>query len=59
VLSFRSGVPSLGDVRGLKSVISWANLYQCGDAIDVRGDADTKRLGTPDLVYSNKLTDID
>jgi hypothetical protein len=24
-------------------------LYQWGDAIDVKGDADTKRLGTPAL----------
>ena len=31
----------------LKSVISWVHLYQWRDATDVRGDADTKRLGTP------------
>ena len=57
----RSGVPNLGDAshwwdaRGLMSVISWVHLYQWGDAIDVRGDVDTKRLGTPDLV--NGITD--
>jgi hypothetical protein len=51
-----AGVPNLGDAspwgdaRGLKSVISWVHLYQWGDAIDVRGDADTKRLGTPGLM---------
>jgi hypothetical protein len=45
-----TGVPNLGDARGLKSVISWVHLYQWGDAIDVRGDADTKRLGTPALL---------
>jgi hypothetical protein len=45
----RPGVPNLGDTRGLKSVISWVHLYQWGDAIVVRGDTDTKRLGTPDL----------
>jgi hypothetical protein len=56
-LCSRSGVPNLGDAspwgdaRGLKSVISWVHLYQWGDAIDVRGDADTKRLGTPALDY--------
>ncbi len=36
-----------GDARGLKVVFTWVHLYQWGDAIDVRGDADTKRLGTP------------
>jgi hypothetical protein len=46
---FRAGVPNLGDARGLKSVISWVHLYQVGDAIDLRGDTDTKRLGTPGL----------
>ncbi len=50
------GVPNLGDAshwgdaKGLISVISWEHLYQWGDAIDVRGDADTIRLGTPGLV---------
>jgi hypothetical protein len=28
-------------------VKSWVQLYQWGDVIDVRGDADAKRLGTP------------
>jgi hypothetical protein len=46
---YRTRVPNLGDARGLKSVISWVHLYQWGDAIDVKGDADTKRLGTPAL----------
>ena len=51
-----AGVPKLGDAshwgdaKGLISVISWEHLYQWGDAIDVRGDADTIRLGTPGLV---------
>ncbi len=49
------GFPTRGDARGLISVISWVHLYQWGDAIDVRGDVDTKRLGTPDLV--NGITD--
>jgi hypothetical protein len=26
-------------------LITWVYLYQWGDATDVRGDADTKRLG--------------
>ena len=39
----------MGDARGLNSVIFWVHLYQWGDAIDVRGDADTKRLGTRGL----------
>ena len=43
---FGAGVPNLGDARGLKSVMCWV---QWGDAIVVRGDADTKRLGTLDL----------
>ncbi len=30
-------------------MISWVHLYQWGDTIDVRGDADKKRLGTTDL----------
>ncbi len=52
---FRPGVPNLGDaspwgdVRGLKVVLTWVHLYQWGDATDVRGDAVTKRLGTPGL----------
>jgi hypothetical protein len=45
-----AGVPNLGDVRGLKVVFTWVHLYQWGDAIDVKGDADTKRLETPVLV---------
>jgi hypothetical protein len=36
-------------MRGLNSVISWVHLYQWGDATDVRGDVDAKRLGTPAL----------
>ncbi len=53
--STRSGVPNLGDaspwgdLSDLKSVITWVHLYQWGDATDVGGDADTKRLGTPEL----------
>ena len=43
----RTGVPDQGDARGLKVVLTWVHLYQWGDAFDVRGDADTKRLGTP------------
>jgi hypothetical protein len=52
---FKSGVPNLGDTspwgdaRGIKSVISLVHLYQWGDAIEVRGDAEVKRLGTPGL----------
>jgi hypothetical protein len=55
LIKFRSGVPNLGDAspwgdtRGLKSVIYWVHLYQWGDATDVKGDAATKRLGTPGL----------
>ncbi len=30
-------------------MFAWVHLYQWGDAIDVKGDADTKRLGTPAL----------
>jgi hypothetical protein len=51
----RAGVPNLGDasprgdLRGLKPVIIWLLLYQWGDAIGLRGDAETKRLGTPVL----------
>jgi hypothetical protein len=30
----------------IKSVISWVHLYQWGHTIDIRGEADTKRLGT-------------
>ncbi len=33
----------------LKVVFTWVPLYQWGDAIDVKGDADPKRLGTPAL----------
>ena len=52
-LYYRPGVPNLGDAspwgdsRGLKLVFTWVHLYQWGDAIDVKADADTKRLGTP------------
>ncbi len=35
-------------MRGLKVVVTWVHLYQWGDAI-VKGDADTKSLGTPAL----------
>ncbi len=35
----------------IKSVISWEYLYQWGDTIDVRVEADTKRLGTPALKH--------
>jgi hypothetical protein len=49
-LWFSAGVPNLGDARGLKSVIYWVHLYQWGDAIDVWGDADPKRLEAPGLV---------
>ncbi len=45
----KTEAPNLGDARGLNSVIFWVHLYQWGDAIDVRGDADTKRLRTPGL----------
>jgi hypothetical protein len=48
-LIHRSGVPNLGDVRGLKVVITWVHLYQRGDATDVKGDVGTKRLGAPAL----------
>jgi hypothetical protein len=52
-----SGVPNLGDAspwgdaRGLKLVFTWVYLHQWGDTIDVGGggDADTERLGTPEL----------
>jgi hypothetical protein len=53
-----SGVPNLGDaspwgdVRGFKSVISWVYLYQRGNAIEVRGDAEAKRLETPAQMLS-------
>jgi hypothetical protein len=59
-LYYRPGVPNLGDAspwgdaRGLKVVFTWVHLYQWGDAIDVKGDADTKRLGTPDIRDSQK-----
>jgi hypothetical protein len=52
-----SGVPNLGDASpwgdasGSISMISWVHLYQWGDAIDVRGDAEAKRLGSPALRY--------
>ncbi len=46
------GVPNLGDARGLKVMFTWVHLYQWGDAIDVKGDADTKRLGTPGIHHS-------
>jgi hypothetical protein len=43
------GFPTWRRERSLKYVISWVHLYQWGNAIVVRGDADTKRLGTPAL----------
>ncbi len=49
VVGSKTGVPNLGYARGLKAVFTWVHLYQWGDAIDVKGDADTKRLGTPGL----------
>jgi len=51
----RAGFPNLGDVRGLKVVVTWVHLYQWGDAIDVKGDADAKRLGTPELEDASGL----
>jgi hypothetical protein len=45
----QQGFPTWGTL--LKSVISWVHLYQWGDATDVRGDADTKKLGTPALQH--------
>ncbi len=39
-----------GDAKSLTSVMSWVHLYQWGDATDVKGDRDTKSLGTPGLV---------
>ncbi len=32
-------------------MFTWVHLCQWGDAIDVMGDADTKRMGTPGLWY--------
>jgi hypothetical protein len=52
-----SGVPNLGDaspwgdLRGMKVVVTWVHLYQCGDAIDVRGDGRAKRLGFPVIYF--------
>ena len=37
-------------------MFNWVHLYQWGDAIDVKGDADTKRLGTPELGGSKSLS---
>jgi len=48
----KQGFPTWGtrppgwDARGFKVVFTWVYLYQWGDEIDVRGDADTKRMGT-------------
>jgi hypothetical protein len=44
--SIIAGAPNLGDARGLQLLICWVNLHQWG-VTDVRGEADTKRLGTP------------
>jgi hypothetical protein len=46
---YRAGVPNLGEVRDLKSVISW---YICiwEIQLDVGGDADIKRLEAPVIV---------
>ncbi len=41
------------DARGLNSVIFWVHLYQWRDAIDVRGDADTKKVENPWLKKSS------
>ncbi len=40
-------MPPWGDARGSRSVTSWVHLYQRGDTIDIKGDAEAKRLGTP------------
>jgi hypothetical protein len=43
----KAGVPNLGDASpwgdlgGLKLVIFWVLLYQWGDAVGLRGDAET------------------
>jgi len=49
---FKPGVPNLGDARGLKDV-HLGTFVPVGDGIDVKGDAGTKRLGTPDLNCNN------
>ncbi len=53
-LLLRTGVPNLGDARGLISVISWVHLYQWEDAIEnAGGDEETKRLGTLELEHAS------
>ncbi len=58
--SSSAGVPNLGDaspwgdVRGSQVVVFWVQLDQWGDVIDVWGDGEAKRLGTPDLVIKVK-----
>ena len=53
-----AGVPNLGDafpwgdLRGIKVVVAWVHLYQWGDAIDVREDGRSKRLGTPGIMIT-------
>ena len=45
----RSGIPNLGDAIGSQVVVFWVQLDQWGDVIDVWGDGEAKRLGTPAL----------
>jgi hypothetical protein len=49
--SITTGVSNLGDLRGIKVVVTWIHLYQWGDAINARGDGGAKRLETPALQY--------
>jgi hypothetical protein len=46
-----TGVSNMGDLRGIKVVVTWIHLYQWGDAINVRGDRGAIRLVTPALQY--------
>jgi hypothetical protein len=39
--SFTAGVPKLGDAIGYIPVISWVPFFQWGNAIGLRGDAET------------------
>jgi hypothetical protein len=39
----------LGDASGIQEVVFSVQLYQWGNAIDVWGDGEAKRMGTPDL----------
>jgi hypothetical protein len=45
----RSGIPNLGDAIGSQVVVFWVQLDQWGDVIDVWGDGEAKRLGTPNV----------